>query len=442
MILKNILKTKTVSVWGLGYLGYTTMLKLQNSGFNILAYDINANQLKQFLSGKYPIKNQIAAWSRMGYLPKLDYAKIKAVNDPKKLFSSSYLHMIAFPRFHYCGRRNQNLTKQLADIFSKNLKHGRKTPLIIFESAFIPGNIEKYFVEGLRKHNLICSRDYYLGAWFRTDWSIERFIDQKDKMPIGGYCMKSLEAIRKLLGYLGISTVELGSLKEAEIYLNSLNTVQAMAADFIRQLALGYPTVNIKRLSQLLFKNITLENCTLNIGTGGERMTLAADNLIQGSENSRNLTLLKEFQDLSISSVLNYGEYIVRHRYKSVAILGITYQGNQKDFMFAPSVTLADYLVKNSIKVSLNDPSCTKDEMRKLVKKTEVAKFPENVFSTDVLILASAHNEYKYLSQSTLDGISKKTKLIIDNYGIWSHLSFGKRIRYHQVGDGTLNLLK
>ena len=45
MDLKSILKTKTVSVWGTGYLGYTTMLRLQNNGFNIVAYDISREQL-------------------------------------------------------------------------------------------------------------------------------------------------------------------------------------------------------------------------------------------------------------------------------------------------------------------------------------------------------------------------------------------------------------
>jgi len=312
----------------------------------------------------------------------------------------------------------------------------------VFESVFVPGNIEKSFASHLKEKKIICSKDYYLGVMFRTDWSIEAFINQKDRMSVAGYCKKSLEAVRGVFDYLGVPTVTFDSLNEAELYANSIGAIQAMASGFIRQLSLGYPSVNIRRVSDLLFKNITLEDCVLNIGTGGERMTFAIDNLIEGSKNPGNLTLLKEFQDINISSVISYAEYIIRHSYKSVAVLGITYKGNQRNLILSPAITLADYLVKNGVRVFLNDPFFSKDEMARIVKGAEIAKFPNGVFSRDVLLLASDHNEYKRLSQSMLNDIKKKTKLVIDNCGIWSHLSFGNKIKYYQVGDGSLNLLK
>lgn len=441
MFLKDVLKTKTVSVWGLGYLGYTTMLKLQDRGFSAVVYDINKKQLELFSNKKYPTADQVASWSQMGYIPKLDYRKIKLADNPKELFRSSCAHFITVPEYT-SGKDRQNTVSRLAAIFAKSLKNSRITPLVIFESASIPGHIEKYFVGPLKEQGLVCSRDYYLGVMFRTDWSVEAFIKQKDKMPIGGYCAKSLEAMRELFGYLDIPAVELASLKEAEIYANSIGVIQAMVGDFIRQLALGYPPVNVKRLSGLLFKNMTLEDCAMNIGTGGTRMTFAVDNLIQGADIPGKMTLLKEFQGVNISSVLNYGEYITKHGYKSVAILGVTYKGNQKDLTLSPAITLADYLVRNSVKVLLNDPFFDKDEIRGLVKGVAVAGFPEEVFLSDVVIVASDHNEYKYLSQAMLDGLKKKTRLVIDNHGIWSRLNFGGKIKYHQVGDGTLNLSK
>lgn len=441
MLLENILKTKSVSVWGLGYLGYTTMLKLQNSGFNVLAYDLNSEQLRLFATGKYPDSEQKAVWSRTGYLPSLNYDKIKIISDIKGMFRNSYLHIITIPE-SYKNMTKDNINSELAEIFSRNLINNDIRPLIIFESAFIPGHIEKYFVEKLKKDKIIVSKDYYLGALFRTDWSIEAFMSKRDKMPIAACCLKSLEAIQELSQCLEIPTVRLNSIKEAEIYVNSINVIQAMVDDFVRQLAFGYPFVNMKRLAGALFKNITFDDCVLNIGTGGTKMTFAIDYLIEGSDNPKKLTLLKEFQDINISSVLSYAEYIIRNAYKSVAILGITYKGNQKDLTLSPSVTLADYLIKNSVKVLLNDPLCPSKEIHKFVKGAEVIEFPEKAFLADVLVLASDHNRYKYLTQSKLDSLQKNVKLIIDNYGAWLHLSFGNKIKYHLVGDGTLNLSK
>jgi len=437
----DILKTKRVSVWGLGYLGYTTMLKLQNSGFHITAYDLNQEQLRLFASKRHPNKGQKAVWTRIGYLPKLDYSKINVAKSPRELFKSSHLHIIVIPEFHNSGA-DDNIANQLAGIFAQNLKGSKIKPLIIFQSAFVPGHIEKNFIEKLRKYKLSCPKCYYLGVLFRPDWSIESFIGQKEKMPIAGYCAESLRAMEELFEYLEMPVVKLNNLKEAEIYINSLNALQAMVSDFMRQLALGYPSVNIKELSKVLFKNITFQDCAVNIGTGGERMTYAIDNLIRGSNSQESLTLLKEFQNINVSSVLNYAEFIIRHSYKSVAILGITYKGDQKDLVLSPSITLADYLARNSVKVSLNDPFYNKRQISKLVKGARVVQFPEGAFSHEVLILASDHKEYKYIFQSTVDKLKKKTKLIIDNYGIWSHLKFDKGIKYHCLGDGSLNFLR
>lgn len=441
MILKNILKNKTVSVWGLGYLGYTTILKLHEAGFNIVAYDLNKKQLDAFRSGNYPSKDQIAIWSRSGYLPKVDYGRIKVASSPKELFAKSYLHVIAIPMSH-TDSLDRNIAVRLAEIFSKNMRNSRIDPLIIFESASVPGNIEKNFIEVLDKDGLKAARDYYLGGLYRADWNIESFLRQTDHVPMGGCCDKSIEALREITEYMGIPVIELGNMKEAEIYANSMNTIQAMTSDFARQLALGYPRVNVKRICDALFRHITLEECALNIGTGGKRMTMAIDNLIDGSDSPQSLTLLKEFQDINVSSVLSYGEYIVRHGYKEVTILGITYKGNQKDLTLSPSITLADYLSKNGVRVRLNDPFCSKQEISRLVKGAVAVDFPEDAFSSDVLVVASDHNLYKYLTQSETDKLRKKPKLIVDNYAIWSGLSFGEAVNYHCVGDGKLDLLK
>jgi len=437
MILKKVLETKTVSVWGLGYLGYTTMLMLQDSGFHIVAYDLNVRSKRLYQGGRLPGREHVAAWTRMGYLPRLERGRVTIAKSPSEMARASHLHFIAMPEDLTIG-----IVEKLAAIFSQALKHTRTAHLIVFESAFIPWHIEKNFVEKLREKKLLCGRDYFLGAWFRTDWTVERFIGRQDRMPIAGYCRKSAEEMRELFSYLGLTTVELDGLTEAEVYINSTNAIQAMADDFVRQLALGYPSVRMKKLSQQLFENIVLDDCDLTMGTGATKMTYAIDHLTQGSANPGNLTLLKEFQGINISSVLTYAEYIERHGYKSVAILGLTYKGNQKDLTLSPAITLANCLVKKSIRVMLTDPLLTKGEMRGLVPGAEATEFPDRVFSADVLVLSSDHTEYKCFSQNALDRIRKNTKLIIDNYGIWSHFSFGDRIQYHQVGDGSLDLLK
>lgn len=439
MFLEKLLKSKTASVWGLGYLGYTTILQLQGSGFAILAHDLDTAQAKQLTGGKYPTREQVNAWSKIEYNPPLRMERITLTKNPKDMFANSALHFIAIPE-RYKNASGHTVTEDLAEIFSRNLKKQKSPPLILFESAFIPGHIERYFVRCLKERKIICGRHYYLGTLFRADWNVESFITRRNKIVVSGYCQESLERIRKLLSYLGIEAIELSGIKEAEIYINALNTIQSMVNDFMRQLAMGYPLVNMSRISELLFKNISLEDCILNMGTGGTKITFAIEHLLKGSDKPEYMTLLNELREINISSVLSYAEYLIRHAYKSVAIIGITYSGNQKDLTLSPAITLADYLVRNSTRVLIHDPFYSRAEIKKLIKDSVVVDFPREVFSAEAIVVAADHNLYKYLSQEQLDNISGKTKLIIDNYGIWSHLNFGDKTKYHKVGDGKLNI--
>ncbi|MCX5713312.1 MAG: hypothetical protein NT033_00540 [Candidatus Omnitrophica bacterium] len=438
-ITQKMLEKKVASVWGVGYLGYTTILKLQHSGFRVVCFDLNSTQLHRFQNqGASCTNEQEACWSRRGYVPRLDASKITISLNPNELFKASDIHFIAIPESSKDKKRT--VAEKLVGYFIRNLKKKGPPPLLIFESAFVPGHIEKHFLTPLRKEGFVCGKHYFLGIWFRTDWMIESFIDNKEAMPAVGYCGKSNEILDEVLRYFDIPFFKFASVREAEIYINAFNAIQAMVNDFVRQLSLGYPAIDMRKVASLLFANVRLDECQLNMGTGGTKMILAIDNLIEGSVNPGSLTLLREFQDLNISSVLAYGEYIIRHGYKSVTILGLTYRGNQKDITLSPSITLADYLIKNSVNVSLHDPLFEEKEIETMVKGARVVRFSKDVFQSDVVIVASDHDEYKYLSQKQLGAFGGKTKLVIDNDGIWSKLNFKNTTRYVQVGDGSLNL--
>ena len=429
-----------VSVWGLGYLGYTTILALQNRGITPAVHDLNVVQLNRFVKDRSePTDDQVVSWSRIGFLPRLDFSRLTVAHAPLALFGGNSLHFVAIPESS--NDPDASVMSRLASVFAAGIKGSVKPPLIIFESAYIPGHIERNFISRLKSHGLVCGRDYYAGAWFRTDWTVESFLNREEPMPVAGFCPKSAEAVMGLFSSLGLPVVALETIKEAEIYVNAMSTIQAMATDFMRQLSLGYPAVDMKRVSRLLFSNARLDECELTMGTGGTKMTLAIDHLIEGSSDPGSLSLLKDFQDLNISSVINYGEFLKRHGFRSVTILGLTYRGNQKDLTLSPSMTLADYLIENGIIVSINDPLFTGPEIKKMVKGCGVVDFDASIFSSEVLIVATDHREYRFLSPKMLSA-GKKTRLVIDNYGIWSGFSFGKNIRYCQVGDGSLNLLK
>ncbi len=441
MPLNSLGKFTTVTVWGLGYLGYTSILKLQANGFSVMASDFDKEHLEQFKKGVYPTQSQIASWSRTNYIPKINWASITVTTDYASLFRSSQVHIIAMPESHPVTA-TQCITSQLAETFSQQVKKSKNAPLIIFLSAYVPGHIEHHFVLPLKAKKLLCGRHYFLGGLFRTDWNVERFINQTRPMPIGGYCPKSLTVLHDFISTLKIPVLILPSLKEAEIYTNTLNALQAIGEDVIRQLAFAYPSQDIRTVSELLFKHISFEDCSLGLGTGGKRMTFAIDYLLKGSAHPKSLALLGEIQNMSISSVLTYAEYLIRHKVGSVTILGLSSIGSQKDITLSPTITLADYLIKNKINVSANDPLYKPEEIRKLLKGVHYVDFPRQSLSGDAVIVASDHALYRSLRQEMISRLFKSVRLVIDTQGIWRQLQFGKKISYHCPGDGTLNLFK
>ena len=137
-----ILKTKKISIWGAGYLGYTTTLRLQDSGFTSTIYDFNGNRLDGLINGSYPNKEQLNSWSKNGKIPSLDFKKIDIAKDIDLLFQNK-IHIISFP-----NTKNYNY-KEIATTFIQN-KEQLKDSLVIFQSAGIPKAIEKEFCAKLR----------------------------------------------------------------------------------------------------------------------------------------------------------------------------------------------------------------------------------------------------------------------------------------------------
>ena len=76
----RVLGSKKISVWGLGYLGYTTLLTLQKNGFTATVYDFNQSRLDDLKIAAYPGVEQINGWTKEGKIPQLD--KLLFSNHP------------------------------------------------------------------------------------------------------------------------------------------------------------------------------------------------------------------------------------------------------------------------------------------------------------------------------------------------------------------------
>jgi len=424
-----LLSTKCVSIWGIGYLGYTMLLRLQSKGFRSNVHDFNKYRLDSLTIGKYPSKLHKDSWTSKGYIPLLDLSKISIEYEMDNMFQNK-VHIISYP-----FKTAIENTSILLNSFLYH-KHNLQNSLILFQSAETPGYIESNFINPLKDNNIDCS----FGTIFRTDWSIEEFSTQKSKQVISGYDEKSIKKTQLFLNMIAIEACEsLQTVREAEIYECSRKTLQLAISSFMNQLMMAYPETNIRKLAKLLNQNIQLEDINPSIGTIEYKYSSAISFLVGGSRYPERFTILQNVESANASAIINYAEIIIRHSIINIVVLGICEKGDQKDIPLTRSLLLTEKLLSEGLKVWIHDPFFVNSEISKLLPG---AYYIENISDApvnDCFIVMTDHNAYRYMTQKDLDrlGISS-AKLIIDSVALWKDLSFSKKTFYHIPGDGKL----
>ncbi len=433
--IKKIHGSRRISVWGIGYLGYTWLLRLQSKGFFADVYDTSPERMKGLMSNAYPTKHQKEMWSSKGEIQALDLSKIASDNSPAHMFENN-VHIISFP-----GKSDLGSGNRLADLSALFLEHKErvKDALVIFQCAEAPGDIERYFINSLKKNGVVCS----FATAFRTDWTVEEFLhsDTRKRM-VAGYDLESLYKVKYFLNIFGIAGTALTSIKEAELYESARKALQYTVSSFINQLALAYPETDIRRTGNYILQGIHVEDMRLSIGNVNYKAASAIRHLLDGSKHSTFLKQLHDAETANIYSLINYSELIAGKGVQGVTVLGVSVQGDLKDIRLSPALVFAELLLKAGIKVEIHDPYFTPEEVKDLLGGVRYYDITEHPLRTDCVVLMTDHQYYRYLTQKDLDrlGISS-AKIIIDNTGLWEDFYFSPESLYHIPGDGKYTKL-
>lgn len=431
--IEKLLKNKTISVWGGGYLGYTTTIRLQSAGFIVNLFDFSSSRICGLKDGSFPNKAQKELWSSRGELPFVNSSRLNICTEASQMFNSE-LHIISFPAIETKG---QNLLVELEQIVTENM--GRlDAPLFLFQSAEIPGTIENSFIERIEKKGI----DWSYASAFRSDWTVEEYIANSKVQVLAGYNEKSLEKAQKIFDLLKINYVVLSSIEEAEIFENAQKSVKFILSAFFNQLSLSYPSIDIRKMTKLLIDNINNRDNLLNIGSLKYQIANSIEHLMSGITAENYLSILKDAESGNISILFKYADLIKKKGITKVCILGISSKDTYKDIRFSPSVILAEYLNKCGITVSIDDPHYDKDDILGIFPFARYFNIDTDKLDSEALFIFREHDNYRFLSQRDIDekGISS-AQIVIDDVGIFRNFKFGEQTIYHIPGDGNLSKL-
>lgn len=426
--------TKTVSVWGIGYLGYTTILRLQSKGFFVNCSTFDKDVQEDIQNGKYPYEHMGQTWSKSNDMPKADLSKVFfSPSDFKNMFDAN-VHIIALPAFGESGR--PDAYNRLVDIFSEHIGKLNGS-LVLFQAAEKVGTVENYIIKPLKRKGIKC----HFASAFRSDWSVEEFLLGNENRIIAANDKASLDMACEFFDILGVRFETLGGIREAEVYENAKNCLKYSAEAFFTQLSFAYPDINVNEVSSMVVKNLDLSTKRGGLNLLNHKHMLHIDHVLAGQSGDY-LSIIKETQAVNMTTVLFYADILKQKGIASVTVMGLSAEGARKDIRASAAVLLAEYLHNIGIKVFVHDPCFAKDEIKEILPFAKMSNMKNNSNFTEAYVVMSANTVYNFLTQKDVgENGMFGAKIIIDGVGILKNLSFSSKTIYHEVGDGGLKAL-
>jgi UDP-N-acetyl-D-mannosaminuronate dehydrogenase len=163
---------------------------------------------------------------------------------------------------------------------------------------------------------------------------------------------------------------------------------------------------------------------------------LSSKYVLEGAEKPEYLTLLKDTvaTDSRLPEIV--ADRIAERGLKNVGILGLSYKGDLKVHVLSPTLRISRRLAEQRVKVKINDPYYTLDEIKRLTG-AESFSFPEGLSEFDCVVIVAGHRSYKAVPEVRLKSYLKNCKLVLDNLEeIWRTFDLHSAgIEYHVAGD-------
>jgi len=440
---------KGIAIWGIGYIGYSSMAYFARAGIRCLGYDVNEERVKQINeNGKIKPNNlpNIDFWLGFDITPLFADGLIKATHNHKDLISNEYLiHLIAVPteKVNEYGE-HKPYTGYLKDVFEKlteykNIKTDHP-PLIIIESTLSVNVLDHVVIPILESYGIKVGEDVLLGIAPRRDWFVERDKTLKN-LPrvVGGTNKETSKLMKEVLGLICDKILEAEDHKHAALVKTIENAYRHMDITLANQLSRAYPDLNMKHILELVGTKWNIGTFKPSFGIGGYCIPLAPHYVLGDAKNPEELTLLKSSTEFDEKHTERLAHTLIKKGVKNVGILGVAYAPDLKVHVLSPALKIVRHLKKAGISVKINDPYYTDEELKQITG-AEPFKFPEGLNQFDTVLLVSGHMKYRYTNHNNIKNNLKNCKLILDNSGIWKKIDFNP-VEYHEAGDKNWLLL-
>lgn len=437
MNIKEQLKVgkKKLGIWGLGYIGFSSMAYFAKAGVVSLGTDVREDTVRDVNRGKATIPN-LDYWLGFDTVSLAEEKIMQATVDWKELISNDVaVHLITVPTEMH-GKPYHDILKDVITKLStyKNIKTDHP-PLVIVESTLTPTVADSIVIPLFEKEGLKVGKDILLGIAPRRDWftSPDKSLKVLPRV-VGGTTPETTKLMADVLGIICDTILPAKDHKHAAMVKSIENAYRQLDITFANQLSLAYPDMNIKSILKLAATKWNVGYYQPSFGTGGYCIPLAPQYILEGAKYPEKLTLIKESMKTDFSQPSVVVDSVIKRGAKKIAVLGIAYTGDLKVHVLSPAIAITKLLQQAGVDVKVHDPYYSAEEIKNITG-CESISFPEGLKGFDTILLVSGHRKYTYTK--TLDILQHldSVKLILDNPGIWSEIAFPSNVEYYDAGN-------
>ncbi len=416
---KAEVKTRTISIIGLGYVGLTLALILAEAGFSVIGIDIDKKVIKNLKAKKSHIHEQGIDSLLEQHVNNNFIVKHELENND----SDVYIICVGTP----VTEKGTIVTTPLKTSLDYVARFLKKDDLVILRSTVPVGTCHTLVIPELEKRTKMkAGEDFFVS--FAPERTVEgEALKELRALPqvIGGLNKHSVDLTVKLFKNITDSIVLVENLESAEMVKLLNNSYRDLTFSFANEVALICDKFKLNSHKVITAANYGYPRSFIpypSPGVGGYCLT--KDPYIFGARLS---LLARQINDKMIDYVCHkVSSFIKRNkkdnRIAKIFIIGLAFKGEPEtsDVRGSTSLAIIKKLKKQYENIVVYDPVIKKTEIEQLgLKFTDLN---QGFFNADCVLILNNHKSYLNLNIHDLVNTMRKPGLFFDAWHLFNKI--------------------
>jgi|GEM_PF-4620279 UDP-N-acetyl-D-mannosaminuronate dehydrogenase len=414
--------SSAIGILGMGYVGYSTMLRFLRAGVRCVVTDFDADRRAALIAGTYPPANRFLFWKEMAEFNYMTaHRRFEVVAPDQLLRPDVNVFFIGLPFGHDEGRGVAEIRRAVALL--AGIKGCGGHPLVVVETSLAPGTMDRLVAAEFAAAGLATGTDFTLAYAPRRDWSLEDFLAEgQPARLVAARPAADIARIAAVLAASGQQTVELPSFAAAEIAQCFEGALAHTATALAAQLSFAYPEADCRAAFAVLAQLTGRAHSPLNPGF---ELPLATQFLLEAAPNPGFLTILNEAMSAYFSTQQAVVEMLKRHDITQVALLGLLPHENRAEHDSSPALALPRLLRRQGMDVRIHDPFLSTERVKALTE-CKALGLPDGLAEAQAVLLLTPHAGYTAFSRAELLKALGSCRLVLDATGLWQRYALAE----------------